>query len=179
MLRSLAKGLQTSKIQALRFPQRSNFIRIKKKTSTKVKEYQNLRGESVIDDKFIKLTVRDETASKLKQLAKLREENLKKIHTHDQSLEQRIDDEFRKDFERSKITTKIDIFEEPLSLLSMFKESQLKTLDKREDPSMNRNFDRNILNLLGKNKKEMKQYLAHVNIERQINESFDVKVYIF
>jgi hypothetical protein len=177
MLRSLTKTLATYKPQNLHKIPKSHFIRIKKKTTSKIKEQTALRGEAVVDDKFIKLTVRDESTSKLKQLAKLREENLKIIHTHDHALETKIDDVVRKDFEKLKMTTKIDMLDEPLMLFSLLKESQLRTLSQREDPSVKQKFDRNILKLMGMTPKEMKEYLKHVNIERQINESFDVKVY--
>lgn len=175
MLRPLVNSFFKRNTRELRSISGQHFIRIKKKTGTK-KVNVAVVGESVVDDKFIKLTVRDDATSKLKQLAILREENLKIIHTHDKLLETKIDDNVREEFKQIKMKTKIDMYNEPLMLLSLVKEALYKTKNARKDHSAHSHFDRNILNLFGKTPAEVKDYLGHINIERQLNEHFDVQV---
>ena len=132
--------------------------------------------QAIVDDKFIKLNVKDDSTSKLKQLAKLREENLKIVSSHVPKLEAKIDEITKEEFRKIKLNTKIDMYEEPLMLFSLIKEAQFNTEEIRVDESVEKKFDQNILRFHKMPKQIRKEELKNFNIERQINEPFELQV---
>ena len=151
------------------------FVRIKKKGESKISS-KSMLGQAVVDDKFIKLNVKDDSTSKLKQLAKLREENIKIISSQVPRLESKIDDLTKLEFKKIKLNTKIDMYEEPLMLYSLVKEAQLKTSETRVDKSIDKRFDQDILRFHKMPKQMRKEELKPFNIERQINEQYNIQV---
>ena len=128
-----------------------------------------------MDEKFIKLTVRDDATSKLQQLARLREENLKHMTKHSPHLSNIVDEKVQKEFRKLRINTKVDLLEEPLTMLSLLKEAQLKVNATRFDYSFGKNFDPSILKYLNTEGPKIRRK-DMMNVERQVNEYFDVKV---
>ena len=156
--------------------QRFNFSRYKIKNQKKKTKKYEITKETVVDDKFIKLTTKDDATSKIGQLAKLREHNLKILPEHNKSLDVGINQKIIKELERLKINTKIDVYDEPLTLYSLLKEAQLTQLDSKKDNSVDYVYDDNIENLLGKTMKEIKEQTHFFNVERQVNEKFHIEV---
>lgn len=150
-------------------------VRIKAK-GKETKKKKTLMKETVIDDKFIKLRTKDEEDTKINQLAKLREQNIKLLPTHDKLLEAGFDDLAREEFEKLKLRTVIDPIEEPLMLYSLVKESILNTKEKRKDRSVDFEYDTDITKLFGKTYKQINKEKTYYNVERQVNETFDIQV---
>ena len=132
-----------------------------------------------MDEKFIKLTVREDETSKLKQLARLREENLKKMYTHTIELDSTVDEKVKNEFRKLKTTTKVDMNEEPLVLLSLLKESQILVNSKKKDKSKDETFDLGPMDLVGHPTREIGKVLGLFNMERQINQKFNLQVAFF
>ena len=156
---------------------RATFIRIKVKgKDLKVKSKDSVASQTVMDDKFIKLTTKDDANSKINQLAKLREENLKRIPFHDKMLDQSLDAPALKEIERLKLNSKIDIIDEPLTMFSFLKEALYVTTPQREDKSKDYQYNDDIRQKLGKSVKQIREEMEYYNIERQVNQKFDIKV---
>lgn len=153
----------------------SYFVRLKAKGKEK-KEKRQAFKESVADEKFIKLRTKDEQDTKISQLAKLREQNLKLLPTHDKMLEAEFDALANEEFQKLKLGTVIDPIEEPLIMYSLVKESILNTKDQRKDESVDFQYDPDITKKFGKTMKELKEERVLFNVERQINEKFDIEV---
>lgn len=177
MLRPFVQYLSniTPKTHTLRKCKKKTFVRMKKKGVSKISS-KSMLTEAVVDDKFIKLNVKDDSTSKLKQLAIMREENLKLMSSHSPALDSKLDNLTKEEFKKIKLSNKINMYEEPLMLFSLMKEAQFKSSENRIDESIDKKFDQNILRFHLMSNEQRKKELKPFNIERQINEQFDVQV---
>lgn len=153
-----------------------SFSRYKIRTEKKKIKKNDMTKETIADDKFIKLTTKDEATSKIGQLAKLRDQNVKLLPQHHKSLDVELNPGVLQEFERLRINSNIDVYEEPLTLYSFLKEAQLTQMNYKKDKSVDFVYDDDITKLIGKTLGEIKEETDYFNVERQINEKFDIQV---
>jgi large subunit ribosomal protein L3 len=169
------------KLQTLACRQFSR-LQTSNKSETRVSKREVTKKDAQSDDKFIKLSKKDESSAKANEELIERTSRMAGAKLHDLKIDQKFAVTTRRALKEKIASTKVDLIENPLQTYDLYREAMKETLKDREQvyqeqSKLNKEiFEKlDVRNYDGKSWRKVKQEKAFFNAEEIVNEKFHIQ----